>query len=270
MDACFRQFNGHTQVNATDLRSMRYPAPASLAKIGERVGARHPPQQALDEIVEDVLALPPMANPAQKVKEALEVLKALGMPAPQQNERSALTLLALVGLKPKVAWADASSPLMGITPLMDFFRDHYGKEYKPNTRETVRRQTVHQFLDAGFILANPDQPGRAVNSPKAVYQIDATALELLRAYGTSSWSRKLASYLKKKGTLAHQYAQASRHGAPPGDLCLGGKSASSRPAARTSWSSRSSRSSARASLRGHTSSTSATRERSSPCSTRRR
>ena len=33
--------------------------------------------------------------------------------------------------------------------MMDFFRDHYGKAYKPNTRETVRRQTIHQFMDAG-------------------------------------------------------------------------------------------------------------------------
>ncbi len=208
VDTCFRQFNGHTQVNATDLRNMRYPALASLKELGERLGPRHLPQGALDEVVGDVLVLPSMANPTQKVKEALEVLQALGMPAQQQNERSALTLMALVGLKPASSWGQASSPLMGITPLMDFFRDHYGKEYKPNTRETVRRQTVHQFRDAGFILENPDQPGRPVNSPKAVYQIEATALELLRAYGKPSWRTKLAAYLKKKGTLADKYAQA--------------------------------------------------------------
>lgn len=206
-DACFRQFNGHTQVNATDLRSMRYPQPTILRTLGRRIGPELPAQQVLDKIVEDVLGLPSMVKPT-KIDEALEILKALGMPTLQQNERSALTLLALVGLTPKSAWSEASSPLMGITPLMEFFREHYGKEYKPNTRETVRRQTVHQFRDAGLILENPDHPSRPVNSPKAVYQIDATALELLRTYGTRSWSAKLTAYLKKKGTLAEKYAQA--------------------------------------------------------------
>ncbi|WP_223934135.1 hypothetical protein, partial [Aeromonas caviae] len=32
---------------------------------------------------------------------------------------------------------------------MDWAREHYGKEYAPNTRETFRRQSMHQFCDAG-------------------------------------------------------------------------------------------------------------------------
>jgi poly-gamma-glutamate capsule biosynthesis protein CapA/YwtB (metallophosphatase superfamily) len=31
-------------------------------------------------------------------------------------------------------------------------RQHYGAEYAPNTRETFRRQTMHQFRDAGLAL----------------------------------------------------------------------------------------------------------------------
>ena len=37
--------------------------------------------------------------------------------------------------------------------MMEFFSAEYGKTYKPNTRETVRRQTVHQFVDAGLLLS---------------------------------------------------------------------------------------------------------------------
>jgi len=37
-DSYFRQFNGHTQVNATDLRSFRYPSVAQLATIGRQIG----------------------------------------------------------------------------------------------------------------------------------------------------------------------------------------------------------------------------------------
>jgi hypothetical protein len=62
---------------------------------------------------------------------------------------------------------------------MDWVRKHYGKEYAPNTRETFRRQTMHQFCDAGIALYNPDKPDRPVNSQNAVYQIEPTALGML-------------------------------------------------------------------------------------------
>ena len=90
------------------------------------------------------------------INEALEILVALGFPKGQLNERSALTLLALLDLKSEESWDLAKSPLRGITPIMEFMEQQYGKKYAPNTRETVRRQTVHQFLDAGLIVVNPD------------------------------------------------------------------------------------------------------------------
>ena len=85
----------------------------------------------------------------RKIKEAMKILETFGFPRQQLNERSALTLLSLLNLKPADAWEIASDPLIGITPMMEFFAVHYGKRYAPNTRETVRRQTVHQFVQAG-------------------------------------------------------------------------------------------------------------------------
>lgn len=35
VDLFFGQFNGHTQVNATDLRSLRYPSVDQLVELGE-------------------------------------------------------------------------------------------------------------------------------------------------------------------------------------------------------------------------------------------
>ena len=144
----------------------------------------------------------------QKIDDALEILKALGMPRGQQNERSALTLLALVDLKPETPWAEAGDPLMGITPIMDFCRDRYGKQYAPNTRETFRRQTMHQFVDAGLAVPNPDDPSRPVNSPRFCYQIEPTALKLPRAYGTPAWADNLKTYLRSVETLKQRYARA--------------------------------------------------------------
>lgn len=142
-----------------------------------------------------------------KIKEALAILAALGFPRQQQNERSALTLLSLLGLKPNDNWGDASDPLMGITPMMEFFGKHYAKQYAPNTRETVRRQTVHQFMQAALIVANPDKPSRPTNSPKAVYQIEPSALKLIREFGKAGWKTHLGEYLLSVKTLKKLYAR---------------------------------------------------------------
>ena len=40
----------------------------------------------------------------KKIKEALVILEVLGFPRQQQNERSALSLLSLLNLKPGDAW----------------------------------------------------------------------------------------------------------------------------------------------------------------------
>jgi hypothetical protein len=141
------------------------------------------------------------------LEEALDILAELGMPKGQINERSAYCLLALLNLTPEKSWTQAESPLMGITPIMNFCREHYGKVYAPNTRETFRRSTMHQFVEAGIALHNPDNPARPVNSPKSVYQIEPTTLELLRKFGTPEWESSLQTYLKKRTTLAKRYAK---------------------------------------------------------------
>jgi adenine-specific DNA-methyltransferase len=55
VDSYFRQFSGHTQVNAMDLRSLRYPAWDQLVALGRRIGQRFPAQEDLDRLVEDVV-----------------------------------------------------------------------------------------------------------------------------------------------------------------------------------------------------------------------
>lgn len=145
--------------------------------------------------------------PNKRITEAHQILIALGLPRAQQNTRSALCLLALLNLTPRKKWARAENPLMGITPIMDWARKHYQKEYAPNTRETFRRQTMHQFVDAGIAVYNPDAPDRPVNSPKAVYQIEPVTVELLRSFGTKTWHDKLTNYLSHRETLAAKYAK---------------------------------------------------------------
>ncbi len=213
VDAFFRLFNGHTQVNATDLRSLKYPTLEQLISLGSRIGEQFPSQREIDALVEEELLSmtkqsgnTPIATKS-RIDEAQHVLVQLGFPRAQLNDRSALTLLALLDLKPTDSWRSAAAPLIGITPMMKFMEQHYGKNYKPNTRETVRRQTVHQFLDAALIVANPDEPSRPINSPKTVYQLEESVLELLRMYGTAEWDKSIRTYLASVDTLKKRYAQ---------------------------------------------------------------
>jgi adenine-specific DNA-methyltransferase len=210
IDMYFRIFNGHTQVNATDLRAIKYPSVAELEALGRHVGDNVLSQEQTDVLIErNLLIMSAESNPvltAKKTEEAIYLLKQLGLPKAQQNERSGLTLLALLDLKPNDSWRNSGNPLLGITEMMNFFELHYGKKYAPNSRETVRRFTVHQFVQAGIVIPNPDRL-RPVNSPNYIYQIEPNALELIREFGTPPWDTSLPRYRASLETLHERYAQ---------------------------------------------------------------
>ncbi len=211
VDAYFRQFNGHTQVNATDLRSFRYPTAEQLTALGHRVEHITLDQDQLDGLVsEEIFLMPADTSPTRgrrMIQEALAILAALGVPREQQNQRSALTLLSLLDMKPRMTWAAAAAPLSGITEMMDYFRAHFGVRYQPNSRETVRRFTIHQFVQIGLVIANPDNAARAVNSPDNRYQIETAALKLIQTYGTADWERNLAAYLASAEAMHRLHPQ---------------------------------------------------------------
>ena len=147
-------------------------------------------------------------NQAEKrIVEAIDILGQFGLPRAQVNERTAYCLLALLNITPDKAWGGAEYPLVGITPMMDFAREYYGKDYAPNTRETFRRFSMHQMVQAGIALYNPDMPDRPTNSPKAVYQISPAALDVIKAYGSRDWTGKLSAFKSMASTLTAQYAK---------------------------------------------------------------
>lgn len=54
VDSYFRQFNGHTQVNATDLRKLPYPSREQLIALGRSVNGHFPAQGAVDALIEEL------------------------------------------------------------------------------------------------------------------------------------------------------------------------------------------------------------------------
>lgn len=144
-----------------------------------------------------------------KIAEAQEILKALGLPSAQQNDMSALTLLALCSIKKDTPWADATRTSQRITKeIMAFVNENYKSDapYAPNTRETFRRQVLHQFIQAGVVNYNPDDPTLPVNSPKAHYAITEEALEVAKSYGTKNWDSRTQQFAVEYEILRDRYA----------------------------------------------------------------
>ena len=108
--------------------------------------------------------------------------------------------------------------MVGTRAIMDWIRDEYGKTYAPNTRETVRRVTLHQFVAALLAEENPDEPTRPTNSPKWCYQVNARALEVIRLYGQPDHEEVLRDYLVERPGLKAQYDAAREIVTTPGPV----------------------------------------------------
>ena len=150
-----------------------------------------------------------------KIEEAAEILKSLGLPKAQQNERSGLTLMALANVGPKAKWKGAERPLLRTVDIMQFMRERCGKDYKPNSRETIRRQTLHQFEQARIVDRNPDDPTRPTNSGNTVYRLTEDAASVLRAFGTADFDKAVAGFIEKFGSLQQAYLRRREHNKIP-------------------------------------------------------
>jgi len=149
-----------------------------------------------------------------KIEEAKQILKALGLPPKQQNERSALILLALCAIKENDIWESAKQVSMSVVGnkdnpkyegIMRFISIFYNRQYAENSRETFRRQTLHQFVQAGIVSHNPENPDLPTNSKDNHYRLTADALKVIKTFGTDKWESQLKKYKKKIGTLQGKY-----------------------------------------------------------------
>ena len=141
----------------------------------------------------------------KKLTQAKEILKALGLPKEQYNNRSAWVFLALAHIRPRDKWQKAKSPLLPTVDIMQFIRKHYGQNYKPNTRETIRRQTLHQFEQARIVDRNRDNPFRPTNSKDNNYSLNQPILEILKKYPNGNWKQKIKKYKKDLPKLQKIY-----------------------------------------------------------------
>ncbi|MDK8768967.1 BsuBI/PstI family type II restriction endonuclease [Corynebacterium freneyi] len=144
-----------------------------------------------------------------RLDEAREILEAFGFDKARTNERAGRTLLALAQLDENSSWSDATNPMLGVRAILDWIRERLQFEVAENTRETYRRQTLHQFRDAGFVIYNDDFPGRPTNSSANNYRLNPEALKVIKLYGTPSFDDAIRGYLSAAPGLLSMY-QAAR------------------------------------------------------------
>ena len=152
--------------------------------------------------------------PLASIEEAQQILGALGVPSGQQNRMAALTLLALCGLTPDRPWSTAARTRRTVTKgVMDFVAAHYDAQYAPNTRETFRRQVLHQFVQERVADYNPFDPALPTNSPHAHYAISELALAVIQCFGSARWRTAVREFLDAKGQ-PNQTSSRDRHMVP--------------------------------------------------------
>ena len=145
-----------------------------------------------------------------KIDEARDILEQLGLPPAQRNDISCLTLLTLTGLSEDDAWSQAGKPSHTIHQMLGVMRDTYGRDYAENTRETVRRQVIHQLEQARVVDRNPDDPNLPTNSPRTHYGLTDEALKVLRLYQTRGWESELRAFRSRHGVLLEIYQRRRR------------------------------------------------------------
>ncbi len=136
-----------------------------------------------------------------KLNEAKQILKELGMPKAQQSDLCAYTLLALLQLSENKKWENATNEYIRIHDIMEYIKQEYDIVYAENSRETFRKQALHHFRIATIIEDN-DKP---TNSPNYRYRITTEAINLIKKYKSDKWEIEKEKYLKKHETLVCIY-----------------------------------------------------------------
>lgn len=137
-----------------------------------------------------------------KIDEARQFLKDIGMPDKQQADLCCYSLLAMCNVREDTDWKDATNKWIRIHDIIQFTGDNYAVAYAENSRETFRKQAMHQFRDAALTEDN----GKATNSPNYRYRITEESLILIQSIGTSNWESKLNAFKAYHKSLIELYA----------------------------------------------------------------
>lgn len=142
----------------------------------------------------------------KKIKEVKKFLQTIGMPQTQQTDICCYTILALANIKPNMSWASTSNEWLRIHDIIQFVNTFYDMNYAENSRETFRKQALHNFRTAALIEDN----GKVTNSPNYRYRLTQEIVKILRSTETSDREVLIRQFLCHHEKLINLYASKKK------------------------------------------------------------
>ena len=135
-----------------------------------------------------------------KIERVKKLLEELGLPKRQQSDMCALVILSLANLGKRTPWPEATNEWLGIHGIIGFIKDKYKIRYAENTRESIRKNALHHFVNAALVECfAPD-----TNNPKYSYRLTEEFLEVIRNILVSK--KVLETYKQNHQSLIEIYA----------------------------------------------------------------
>lgn len=135
-----------------------------------------------------------------KIERVKKLLEELGIPKPQRKDSCVLALLSLANLGKRTPWPEATNEWLGIHGILEFIKDKYKIKYAENTRETIRKDGLHHFVNAALV----ERYAPATNSPKYSYRLTEEFLEVIRNINVSK--KALNAFKQNHQSLIEIYA----------------------------------------------------------------
>lgn len=135
-----------------------------------------------------------------KVDALKATLNEVGFPSQMQADVCIYAILALAGIKKTTQWKNATNEWMRIHDIIQFANNHYYKGYAENSRETFRKQALHNFRNAAMVEDN----GKATNSPNYRWRITDEFLKVLRSIDKDNSA--LLNFKEKHISLVELYS----------------------------------------------------------------
>jgi hypothetical protein len=135
-----------------------------------------------------------------KIERVKKLLEELGLPKRQQSDMCALVILSLANLGKRTPWPEATNEWLGIHGILEFIHDKYQKKYAENTRETIRKDGLHHFVNAALV----ERYAPSTNSPKYSYRLTEEFLEVIRKINVSRKAFK--TFKQNHQSLIEMYA----------------------------------------------------------------
>ena len=135
-----------------------------------------------------------------KVDALKATLNEVGFPSQMQADVCIYSILALAGIKKTTQWKNATNEWMRIHDIIQFANSYYYKGYAENSRETFRKQALHNFRNAAMVEDN----GMATNSPNYRWRITEEFLKVLRSIDKDNSA--LLDFKEKHVSLVELYS----------------------------------------------------------------